>query len=454
MDHLFKSVTRLGCAISAGALQQLGQALPLITGPAVLVASSLSRQAPDFDAGPYVGCASAKDFRPDETLFGDTDFTNVLGPRYFIWAAWQACKPSMDFAAQAAHISPLSPQWEELRNKIDAFSLFEHVDLELKLAAGADRSLAALVRRAQRLGPYYGVWATEGIGHYYADSHLSRGRPIDALLSNQQSHSLPEASLVPLHAGIGLALAEALLADIDRLGSSQTKRRVSDFVKLCRDAFQSEYVEIIYEALGLAARNLYPHLISTMHTSLSATSEELPDFFWHGVGRALYFSPSTFLSCPSAQWKAFRMCMNEPPDQLRRRNALAGFAWALTLVNIREPRIMAAFLNHHGENMVEQDAFANGVCSALIIWAKSSADTSDLTRLKAYRCNETNPSPVHLWSTYIGEACRNALAYCNATNKTPAAGKLFRYQPSPWPLNSTQGDKHSATAPAQSDSSG
>jgi len=355
---------------------------------------------------------------------------NVFTPRYYIWAAWVMGRRSLDTLPLIELIAnAFIPEWIELRNKLEAFTLFEHVDMELRLPAFADQSLVALAPQAELLGPYFSVWATEGIGHYYADSHLSSNKPVSSLLQAAQDNGLSTSALVPLHAGIGLALAESILAKIDGKNADQVSDQIKDFLNLCRSNVHPEHLEIIYEALGLATRNLYPHLLSTMQSCLSALSEELPEYFWHGVGRALYFSPSTLFS-HDASGVGFDMCMAEPPSDLARRNAVAGFAWALTLVNIRQPKIIAAFLQRHGSTMVEHEAFVNGTHSALIIWTKSSSNAHDLNRLKNYQGNKTTPDISYVWNRYIGEACRRASLYCGL-DENKHLGKLFRYQSGP-----------------------
>src|SRR5262249_53715930 len=60
--------------------------------------------------------------------------------------------------------------WQEFKNKLQAFDLFEHVDVVLSLPAGPDLSLTALLTQADALGPYRAVWALEGLGRYYAET--------------------------------------------------------------------------------------------------------------------------------------------------------------------------------------------------------------------------------------------------------------------------------------------
>lgn len=333
----------------------------------------------------------------------------------------------MDLFAKPSHVTQLPLEWEEVRNKLGAFSLFEHVDLELNISTAVDHSLPALVHKARSLGSYDSVWAVEGVGHYYVDALLSRGKPLFAVWTNQQTQGLPSASLVPLHAGIGLALAEWLLADSRGLSGNECSQRVEKFLKSCQQTFQQNYLGIIYEALGLVTRNLYPHLMPKMHLWLARSNAELPEYFWHGVGRALYFSPSSFLPGHSAPWKAFEMCRKEPPNVAGRRNAVAGFVWALALVNIRQPYILAEFLFHHGNELQEEEAVVNGICSALIIWTRSCSNNNDLTRMNSYQC-EGRRSIISLWNKYVGKACRNALLYCSTKAESEPLGKLFHYQ--------------------------
>ena len=71
---------------------------------------------------------------------------------------------------------------QEFQNKLEAFSLFEHVDYALGLGSSSSLSLSQLVARAATLDPYICVWATEGIGHYFADRYLADHNDPHALM--------------------------------------------------------------------------------------------------------------------------------------------------------------------------------------------------------------------------------------------------------------------------------
>ena len=71
---------------------------------------------------------------------------------------------------------------KEFRNKLQAFHLFEHVDQMLGLSPDANLTLGEMVRKASALGPFFSVWATEGLGRYYAHLRARDGKFPDNLL--------------------------------------------------------------------------------------------------------------------------------------------------------------------------------------------------------------------------------------------------------------------------------
>ena len=99
--------------------------------------------------------------------------------------------------------------WLECKNKLQAFDLFEHVDVVLSLPTGPDLSLTVLLAQADALGPYRAVWALEGLGRYYAETCWTHKGTPQHLLTADQVSAVSAHSLVPLHAGMGLSLADA-----------------------------------------------------------------------------------------------------------------------------------------------------------------------------------------------------------------------------------------------------
>lgn len=351
----------------------------------------------------------------------------VFTPRNLVQASFQV----MQQAAAILKLVTLERDgqiaWDEFQNKLQAFYLFEHPDMALYISSDEMPSLPELVHTALQLEPYLAVWTTEGLGHFYTDLHLRRGKPFQALLCDDRAANLPAASLTPLHAGMGLSLAEWLLEAADKKNHSDSRIPLQTFIGLCRRNSRQEYVGATYEALGLAARNLYPQLMASVDVGLSQIDEEILAYFWHGVGRAIYFAPTNFLPYRSAPWKGWEMCLNEPPHKLGKHNAVAGFAWALTLVNLRQPEIMASFLKHHGRQLTESDAFANGVGSAIVIWRDSAPNDQFLNAFHRY---QPDASLADLWDRYVKQSCDRALQYDSTVKTKNGIGGLFRYRPS------------------------
>ena len=122
------------------------------------------------------------------------------------------------------------------------------------------------------------------------------------------------------------------------------------------------------------------------------------------------------------------MCLLEPPHALGKLNAASGFVWALTLVNLRYPEIFAAFLKHHQAGLPHDDAFFNGLFSALVIWLESAPMDSSVSSFLEYHPGWQDPSLPQLWDRYMRQACNDALHFHQSTTITDI-GALFRYQP-------------------------
>lgn len=347
-------------------------------------------------------------------------------PRYLFCSALEMMRESAGFL-QSISVGPDgAAAWRELQNKIEAFSHFEYADCELGLAGNPGLSLQELVFRAFQLKPYHSVWAMEGLGHCYASFQRLPGQFPDKLLCEEKTRALPAGSLIPLHAGMGLMLAELVLELLSQYPAS-CLGLIDKFEQLCRNNSREGYSGVAFEALGLVARNLYPQLIPRIDSYLSRDGDLLA-YFWHGIGRGIYFHPGNFPPLCSAPWKAVDMCRHEPPHNLGRRNAIAGLAWALMLVNIRHPEVVGAFLKHHETDIAEDEAFANGMRSALFVWGEASANDPHLNALRVYVPQHCSPSLLKLWNRCVTESCHWACSCKGITAANKAVDSIFQYQ--------------------------
>jgi hypothetical protein len=356
----------------------------------------------------------------------------------------EACTPrritkvTFDMLQQSAEIGRwLMPgrenrlAWQEFKNKLQAFDLFEHVDVVLSLPVGPDLSLAALVARADALGPYCAVWALEGLGRYYAETCWTHQGTPQHLLTTDQANALSAHSLIPLHTGMGLSLADRLLATVQpQYADAAIGRMLQQFIALCQRNSRAGYTRAVIESLGLVTRLRSPELVPTVDRQLSAIDPDLVGYFWHGVGRGLYFLPLNTLPCASSSWRAVEMVQSEAPHALGRLNALSGLVWAVTLVNIRHPEILEAFLHQHAHALSANDAFAHGVSSALMIWYDMQGDDPYLRAFCRYQPDATVPGLVQLWNSQVRGPYQEALqSYYGVLQTQHGLDEVFRYQP-------------------------
>jgi hypothetical protein len=341
-------------------------------------------------------------------------------PRYLMKTAFEVMLQSVDVLKGVAP-GDSSLAWQEFQNKLQAFYLFEHVDSVLAISSRTNLNLEQMVEKTYSLGPFFSVWATEGVGHYYAYLLATGPSVPQALLSGHTGH-LPEESLVPLHTGMGLALAEVLLSC-----GYDVKTLADNFVQLCLNNSRQEYWLAAFEALGLVVRNLYPDLIAPLDHHFSQADDKMQAYFWHGVGRGAYFAPANSVPYWSDPWQCFETSMRIP-HELGRRNAVAGCAWAMTLVNLRQPEIIATLLDQYGPQLAADDAFANGVFSALAVWLRCSSTDSTVQSFCEYQPDLRKTTLVHLWETQVRLPGRQAFQFRNK-NGVALISDLFRYQP-------------------------
>jgi hypothetical protein len=320
--------------------------------------------------------------------------------------------------------------WQEFQNKLQVFDLFEHVDVTLNLPSGFEVPLIDLVEKAEGLGPYLAVWAWEGLGRYYTETHWEyRGTP-QHLLTADHVRSLPLRSLIPLHTGMGLSLADRLLATLKPQSSAdEIDTMLRQFMALCEHNSREGYMGAVLEALGLVTRLRYPQLVRIVDGRLSAIAPDVVGYFWHGVGRGLYFLPINALPCGRSTWRAVEMVHEEALHPVGWLNALGGLAWAVTLVNIRHPAILEAFLQRYGEALAGNDAFSTGVSAALMIWYDIEGNDPYLRAFLHHLPDPSHARLVQRWDSQVRGPSQEALQrYYGVLKARHGLGEVFRHQ--------------------------
>jgi hypothetical protein len=289
--------------------------------------------------------------------------------------------------------------------------------------------LPELVQRAYgTLPPFEALWAVEGMGQYHTNLYWQLHGPPKGLLQERNA-LVPEKSLLMLHAGMGLFFANHLLgAGTPTLvsGSSPAEFRsvIEQFVRLARDNARDGYLGPVIESLGLVTRDFYSGWVPLVDSALRQVAPELLGYYWHGVGRALYFSRRYFLPVLSTVWTGIDTQAETAPE---RESAMAGLAWAVVLVNMRQPEIMEGVLRTYIQDSPLQNGFANGVASSLIMRQNTTPDAPFISSFCHYQNASRHQSD--LWEQLIRGPCSAALShYYPVLKQHHVLGEVFRYQ--------------------------
>ncbi|MFI5178954.1 MAG: hypothetical protein ACHQO8_10340 [Vicinamibacterales bacterium] len=322
---------------------------------------------------------------------------------------------------------------QEFTNKLYIITMVTQVHALMGLDAETVEPVPTLVDRAGDMETFPRVWIVEGIGNWIGDDALEKSEGVDpvGLLTGPDTASVPPWSLTMLHAGIGMSFAKDILKRLTPDSPSDVVRpQIRRFVSLCRNSSRPGYTGAALESLGLATRTLYPNMVNLIDREIPGAEPDIHGYFWHGAGRAMYFHPINMLPSVNAPWRAIRKLDEEAPHDLARRNALSGIAWALTVVNMRHPIVMEAFLRHHGALAAQNDAFTNGVTSSLLMRYDTTRDDSHISPFLHYEPKGEDPAVASAWRNLITTPCEKALrqTYSELT-KGPKLEELFHYRP-------------------------
>lgn len=321
----------------------------------------------------------------------------------------------------------------EIRNKTEVYVLVRQVARLIGVPDTFPLPLLELVARSYGLGPFPALWAVEGLGHDYAVSWFEAGlEPRGILTTAPRARALPQGSLLMMHAGIGLGFAERLLEGAGRDTPPEALRLLAaDVVRLCRENSRPGYLGAAYESLGLVTGLFHPPLVDGVDRALRDLGElGVLGFYWHGVGRAIYFRAANFLPCST--WHVFEVARRTAPDDAARRNAWAGLAWAITLVNQRQPWILSELLvAPHGEELARDDAFADGVASSIVMRYDTTPAAPFIEPFCAFR-PQGSARTRELWEELVARPCRLGLeVYYPVLRREDRLGSIFRYRPLP-----------------------
>ena len=238
--------------------------------------------------------------------------------------------------------------WEELKNNLEVFRLVKNASQLLAIPPGGQEfDLGKALEAAYALGQFPDLWAVEGLGHDYAMTFWGKAKPIRGVLTEGQAKALPDKCLTMMHAGLGLAFAQQLMNRITPNNTAAEIRGVlHEFVTLVKENSKKGYEGAAYESLGLVTRFWHSLMVNIIDRHMQEVEPEAVAYFWHGVGRALYFSPAYFVPGLLSAWIPAEQ---EAPYEQAKLNMIAGLSWATTVVDVRQPQIMESILKYYGD---------------------------------------------------------------------------------------------------------
>ncbi len=316
--------------------------------------------------------------------------------------------------------------WEELKNNFEVFRLVKNVSQLLAIPPrGQTFDLKKAIDGAYTLGQFPDLWAVEGLGHDYALTFWGKGKPIRGILTEGQGRALPDKSLTMMHAGLGLAFAEKLMDRVTPYSAASDIRSVlREFVTLVKENARRGYEGAAYESLGLVTRFWHSSMVNIVDQQMQEIEPEAVAYFWHGVGRALYFFPTYFVPGLLSAWIPVEQ---EPPYELAKLNMIAGLAWATTVVDVRQPQIMETMLKYYGEVVSKTPAFTNGVMSTLIMGSDITPGDYYINWFLEYK--PSDPQVAELWNSLVGCPANDAVQRIYPVlKKHNRLGDVFRYQ--------------------------
>lgn len=291
----------------------------------------------------------------------------------------------------------------------------------------AGAPLLARVEEACALPPSSVLFELEGLGHDYADDCCRDGGDPLGLLSVERTGDLPEGSLLPLHAGMGMAFAQRALAELQAWNAeAEIGAALDRFVRLCRDNARAGYAEVALEPLGLIVRTFLPRRTRAAGDRLRAFDRDLAGCFWHGVGRAVYFLPRRFIPSLGVIGQAAAACLEEAPDAESRRDALSGLFYAAAMVSLERPAVLERLLLHAGESPAAAAAFTSGVSACLVARHHTLPGDPAVAGLLQHRPDPARPWLAELWQRQVKRPGEEALRLYPALRARGRLGALAR----------------------------
>jgi hypothetical protein len=297
--------------------------------------------------------------------------------------------------------------WRELGNKLATYRLVRISSLQVRRLAGAP--LAESVASLYRLDPATTVFRLERLAYERTlDACRREGAPRE-ILGREDAAGPPEKSLILLHVGLGMGLAETVLPALRPASPAPlVDAALRRFLDLCRASSWPGYERVAVESFGAMVRMFHAPLILAVDRGLQRIDPELAGCLWHGAGRALYFRPAGFLRLSGGAARHAERCRREPPAE-HRLDALAGLSFAAAMVNLRHPEIVERLLAGLGGHAAETAAFTHGVAACLVARRHTTPEDPAVGTFLDYRPAGAERWRNDLWERLVRSPCSDCL---------------------------------------------
>jgi hypothetical protein len=241
-----------------------------------------------------------------------------------------------------------------------------------------DVPLPTLVAEAYRRPPGEVLTALVALGQLYARLRLSA--PGGAQSLGGWETGLPRSSYFFFQVGMATELATFLCRDLeDWSPESQVgrivERQVASFIGAARDGGERLAAEALGRVLCQRDRWANMRLATELLRDIDA---RLADALWHGAGSEDYLSAENFAPDFDDPWPGLRRCDTAAPDARSAERMMAGFVFALVVVNAASPEVVSRFLGDPARR--RRDGVWAGMVAALGALLSTAGDAWFLPR--------------------------------------------------------------------------
>jgi hypothetical protein len=362
--------------------------------------------------------------------FFDVITLKALSPSYWAQARDHLITQGV-LAANATIGMEEALHWEQAKNTRYVFSLLRNNPEMLGIPKDGGFDLSQYMDKAYAVGDFEAIWTVEGLGQVYSqriwDLKWHCSEDAEGILVDGQAAGVPEKSLTMMHAGLGLALAASLMK---RLTPDSSTREIEGvlkaFIRLCRNNSRPGYVGCALESLGLVTRCFNYPMVGALEKVLADVDEDAWEFFWHGAGRALYFSPGHMLQPLYSPWIAAEQ---EAPDDRVLKILKAGISWPTNIANMQNPAIFEGLIKRWGESEEAAGTIVHGVAASTAVAVDITPNHPLVNAYVEYAPSSSDSRTTERWTKMVRDQAYKALhRYQPVLRSHTMLDQLFKFQ--------------------------